>query len=274
MQNRNGRRQDEKVSWPSWLLQMLLATVKGLLATILTVVLFVGVVSALVLVALGRGPAEVAVPNVVNMQRDQALQTMIDAGLRLDISREVYSVDVEDGYVILTRPAAGKVTRAGRKIYAVVSLGAQDVKVPKVVGHNSESAQQRIRDAKLSVGTVQYKADSNPRGHVLEQSPSADAVVSRSQQVNLVLSGGPEYGRHKFAGERTVVFRTARLVVPQGEALQRVVIKAVSTKPEFEKVFYGRVHRPGDEVTADFYAPQGARLQVLMDNEALFNQKI
>jgi hypothetical protein len=39
-------------------------------------------------------------------------------------------------------------------------------------------------------------------------------------------------------------------------------------------VFYSRVHRPGDEVTADFYAPEGGRLQVILDNETVFNQKI
>jgi hypothetical protein len=274
MTSRSGRRNDDLIRWPSWLALMLWSTIRGILATVLTVALFVGVLSALVLIALGRGPAEVAVPNVVNMQRDHALETMADAGLRLDLSREVYSTEVEDGHVISIRPAAGKVTRRGRNIYGIVSLGTQDVKVPKVVGHNSQSAQQRIRDAKLNVGTVQYRSDSNPRDHVLEQSPAAETLVSRSQQVNLILSGGPDYGRQEMAGGRIVVFRTAKLVVPQGEPLQRVVIKVVSTNPKFERVFYGRVHHPGDEVTADFYAPQGARLQVLMDNETLVNQKI
>lgn len=253
---------------------MLLTTIRGLLGTLMTVVLFVGVVSVLLLVALGRGPGEVAVPNVVNMKQDEAQQVMADAGLRLDDSREIHSTEVPDGCIIETRPAAGKVTREGRKVFAVVSLGSEKATVPKVVGHTSTAAQQRIREAKLNVGVVVYRADSNPRDHVLEQSPADGTTVARNQSVNLVLSGGPEYGKRKLSGGRTLLFRTASLKVPQGEPLQRVVLKVTSSNPDFEKVFYSRVHRPGDEVTAEFYVPEGGRLQVTLDNEMVFNQKI
>jgi hypothetical protein len=252
--------------WASWLLLMVLSTVRGVLMIIFTVVLFGGVLSTIVMLALGRGPVEVAVPNVVNVPCEQAQQTMEAAGLRLDVSREVFNPEVGEGNIITTRPAAGKLTRQGRKVFALVSMGSEEAVVPKVVGHNMHSAQQRLSEARLTVGTVVYKADSNPRDHVLQQTPVADSTVSRNHQVHLVLSGGPDFGRQQLAGGRTLVFRTARLVVPQGEPLQRIMIKVVSTERKFEKVFYSRVHRPSDEVVADFYAPENARLQVLVDS--------
>ncbi len=257
-----------------WLGLVLWASIKGIVAIIFTIAIFIGIVSLLVLAALGYGPEEVAVPNVVNMPLEKATQVMSEAGVELEVAREVHNAKTADGCVMETRPAAGKVTREGRTIYAVVSLGPKDAKVPKVVGHSSKAAQQRIREAKLRVGNVVYKADSNPRDHVIEQAPTAGTVVGRDNPVNLVLSGGPDYGRAQLSDKRTLFFRTIKVTVPQGQPLQRVVIKVAAGEAELEKTFYNRVHRPGDEITADFYAPQGATLQVVIDNRTALSKKL
>jgi len=220
-----------------WLGLVLWASIKGTVAVIFTVAIFVGIISLLVLAALGYGPEEVAVPNVVNMPLDKAKQVMSEAGVELEVAREVHNTNTADGCVMETRPAAGKVTREGRRIYAVVSLGPKDAKVPKVVGHSSKAAQQRIREAKLQVGNVIHKADSNPRDHVIEQAPTAGTVVGRSHPVNLVLSGGPDYSRAQLSDKRMLFFRTMKVTVPRGQPLQRVVIKVVAGESDREKTF-------------------------------------
>ncbi len=274
MAGRNMNRKQDAIHPLAWLGLVLWASIKGIVAIVFTIAIFVGLVSLLVLVALGYGPQEVAVPNVVNMPLDKAKQAMTEAGVVLEVARQVHTTKTADGCVMETRPAAGKVTREGRKIYAVVSLGPKDAKVPKVVGHSSQAAQQRIREAKLHVGSMIYRADSNPRDHVIEQAPSAGTVVARDCPVNLVLSGGPDYGRTRLSDKRTLLFRSVEVTVPQGQPLQRVVIKVTADEAEGEKTFYNRVHRPGDEVKADFYAPKGATLEVVIDKQTVLSKQL
>ena len=256
-----------------WLALAVWTTIKGVIAIIFTIALFVGLASLLVMVALGRTGHEALVPNVVGMPLEEAKEAMSEGKFRLEVIREVNSKKTAEGRVMETRPPAGKVVKEGRKIQAVVSLGARDVKVPKVVGHGRETAESRIREAKLTVGTVLYKANSNPRDHVLKQDPAAGTVVSRKHTVNLVLSGGPDYGSARL-GDETLVFRSVVITVPRGQPLQRVRIEVAGTSPDFKKGFYNRVHRPGDEVKADVYGPQGARLRIIIDKKTVSDQEL
>jgi len=253
---------------------MVWTTIRGLAAMLFSVAIFVGVVSLVILVSLGRGPREVTVPNVVELPLEQAKQMMTENGLELVVVHEMHSTETAEGSIAETRPAAGKVTRQGRRVEAVVSLGPKNVKVPELVGHSFETAQQRITGANLQLGGIVRKADSTPRDYVLAQSPAAGKVVGRSHAVDLVLSGGPEYGRAKSDSGQTLVFRTVELIVPRGQPLQRVVVKVVPDDGDTEKTFYSRVHRPGDEVKADFYAPRGGRLQVSIDDDRVLNKEL
>jgi len=273
VRKRNSPTRDDTLHPGLWLALVVWTTIKGVISIVFTIAIFVGVVSLLVMAGLGRMGHEVLVPNVVGMPLEEAKEAMSEGKFSLEVIREVNSNKTPEGCVMETRPPAGKVVKEGRRIQAVVSLGASDVKVPKIVGHSRETAESRIREAKLTVGTMLYKANSNPRNHVLEQDPAAGSVVSRKHPVNLVLSGGPDYGSTRI-GDETLVFRSVVVTVPRGQPLQRVEIEVAGKSPDFKKGFYNRVHRPGDEVKADVYGPRGARLYIIIDKETVSNQKL
>jgi serine/threonine-protein kinase len=74
-----------------------------------------------------------------------------------------------------------------------VTSGA--TRVPEVVGLGREEARVRLSDAGLELslaeGSGRYHAQV-PAGHVIEQSPSASALVKRGAAVGVVVSLGPQ----------------------------------------------------------------------------------
>ena len=74
-----------------------------------------------------------------------------------------------------------------------VSKGAERKTVPNVVGQKDADAQNAIKSAGLSVGTVTYEySDSVAQGIVISQSVDGGKKISAGTTVDLVISNGPE----------------------------------------------------------------------------------
>ncbi len=247
---------------------------KGFATVFLTVVVFATFASIVVLYALGRGPSPVAVPNVVGLTVADGTQAMSNVGLEIIVKREVYSTNIDEGCIVETRPAAGKTTKAGRKIDTIVSLGARTMKVPALIGHDFRAARERIERAKLKLGKVVYKSASSTKDQVLEQQPAEGKTVGRNHAVNLVLSGGQDYGQYELSDGRKLYFRSVGITVPKGHPLQRVKVQVRALRHDFSRTFYNRVRRPGDSVKVDIYGPEGATIRVFIEDEQVFTQKL
>jgi len=265
-------KRDDRMHPVIWFLLTVWTTMRGALGLILTIGIFGGVVTLIVLAVLDTGPEEVLVPNVVGMPLGEAREQAEAVGLELAVVRERYSTTVGNGKISATRPAGGNTTKAGRRIEAVLSLGAREVKVPTVVGHSLKSATKLIEDAGLRVGDVSREANEADAEVVLKQVPSAGEVVGRENEVRLVISGGAEYGQIDLAGGGKLYFRTAVIRVPSGQSLQRVIVRVRGRDGEVRRTFYNRVRRPGDEVRADIYAATGETLEINVARETVLEK--
>jgi serine/threonine-protein kinase len=71
--------------------------------------------------------------------------------------------------------------------------GAEQVKVPNVVGQTQEDATKAITDSQLVVGEVTQEFDDSVKsGLVISSNPSADEEVDKGSNVDLVVSKGKE----------------------------------------------------------------------------------
>lgn len=61
------------------------------------------------------------VPQIKNMQYDQARAVLAERGLRLEISDSIYDRSVAPGTVIESWPKAGAVVKAGREVYVTLT---------------------------------------------------------------------------------------------------------------------------------------------------------
>lgn len=152
----------------------------------------VGVVSYNLFTDTGES-ASVAIPQVEGMTADQAQKMLEDAGFVVDRRDEPHP-DIPRNFVIGTEPTFGSGLPEGSTVVLKVSSGREITDVPDVRDKPAEEARRLLEEAGLQVDPV-LREEASPdiqRGHVIDQSPSAGAQVSKGTRVNLTVSSGPE----------------------------------------------------------------------------------
>lgn len=146
-----------------------------------------------VVVSSGLVGDSITVPDVSDMTEDEAQSALENAGFRNISSEFTYHDSVPSGQVIGTTPEAKAEATEDTEIVMQVSKGAERKTVPNVVGQKDADAQNAIKSAGLSVGTVTYEySDSVAQGIVISQSVDGGKKVSAGTTVDLVISNGPE----------------------------------------------------------------------------------
>jgi hypothetical protein len=145
-------------------------------------------------------PEMVAMPNLVNLPRRQAVAILEAAGLEVGIPRYVPDISVD---VVLKQLYNGRDIREGEPIQkgSVIDLvmgkglSNQRTPVPDLTGLDLESARDRIFGASLTLVTSIYdntvlNADDSSRAFVYKQNPefNVDATIQLGSSVYLWLT--------------------------------------------------------------------------------------
>ena len=146
-----------------------------------------------VILVVSSGPEQseqVAVPDVVGSSRANAIATLRDAGLAVEVRTRASQQPA--GTVVEQSPGAGTQVDAGATVRLVVATRPQPtlVRVPNVRGVPVADARAQLRDAGLR-STVTRVPSSRPAGTVVSQSPRAGASVREASVVRLQVSSGP-----------------------------------------------------------------------------------
>ncbi|MFW6437628.1 MAG: PASTA domain-containing protein [Armatimonadota bacterium] len=250
----------------------------GLFTSLLTVAVIAAVVAGGVLWFLDQLPAEVPVPNVVGMERDEAGRALEAEGLSMGRVRQVYREEVEPGRVAETMPPPGMTVREGREVTLVVSMGAARVSVPRLTGLKLAEAERVLESKGLHLVDGGKRRSNMPEGEIVEQDPPPTRKIAQGERVVVETSGGPEYGMVEVPGEdegdepRRLLFRRIEIVVPRGDALQRVEVRE-GYGDDLETA-YDRLHRPGDRVKLDTYGRPGKQIRVSIEGEQVFKTEL
>jgi serine/threonine-protein kinase len=132
----------------------------------------------------------VAVPNVVGIREELAIQKLEDAGLEPDV-QEQSSLDVAPGIVFEQNPNAGTRIPKGDAVTILVSTGPKKVEVPRVVGKQYDEAIRILDDEGLESRKVEVFS-KQPLDQVVRQNPRAGAEVEEGSTVVLTVSKGIE----------------------------------------------------------------------------------
>ena len=166
-------------------------------------------------------PAEVLLPNLVGMSREEAEQTAQEANLVFEVSSEEYNKDVPEGYVISQDPSyiENYNVKEGSTISVVISKGQEKTTVPKVVGMTREEAEQALEEANLEVEVVEETSRTVEEGYVISQDLEADSEAYAGDTVTIHVSTG--------TGIRQV---TVQNVVGQSEENARATLEGQGLK--------------------------------------------
>ncbi len=138
---------------------------------------------------ISKGTELVKVPKVTGMEKEEAIKTLEDLGLKVEIKEET-SKKVEEGYVINQDIAENKEINAGDTVTITVSTGTgiTQVSVPSVTGKTENEARTALESAKLKV-TANYEEDSSKtEGIVLKQNVESGKKVDEGTTVTITVN--------------------------------------------------------------------------------------
>ena len=162
------------------------------------VLLALAVVAALVLVGLagkaliGNGTPvaqTTAVPNVVNMTRDDAISKLKAAGFTPVVSTRT---DTSAKNTVFDQdPPAGERRPADSQVTIVVSSGPGNVELPDLRTFSEAAAREALRSQGLTVSDTRTVDDPDvDKGDVVRTSPAAHSIVAEGSAVVLEVSSG------------------------------------------------------------------------------------
>ena len=131
--------------------------------------------------------ADVTVPDLLGLSREEAEADLQDTGLHL-VWEEVYNPSVDPGQVCAQQPAAGRTVKQGQTLTVSVSLGTQWLTVPDLTGQNRDEALQALRDQGFGVA-VEFLHDNTLTPYtVVRTEPAAGEQIAAGQMVKAVVA--------------------------------------------------------------------------------------
>ena len=138
-------------------------------------------------------PAEVEMPNVVGLSKEEAQKEIEAAKLKFEVEKEEYNKDVPEGYVISQDPTYmerfNKV-KEGSTVSVVISKGQEKTTVPNVKGKEKEEAIKVIEEANLKAEIVEETSKTVKEGYVISQETEPDTEAFAGDTVIIHVSTG------------------------------------------------------------------------------------
>jgi beta-lactam-binding protein with PASTA domain len=136
-------------------------------------------------------------PDVEGVARDEATQTLEEAGFEVQEETEESSAE-NQGYVIGQDPrGGGNATAAVRSTVTItVAEGIATVSVPDLSNLTPDRARQALEAAGLELGSRTEQSSSQvSRGQIISQNPSAGTEAEEGSSVDITISAGPSQTR-------------------------------------------------------------------------------
>ena len=147
-------------------------------------------------VTISGGPKVIPVPDLDNMEYNQAYRMLQELGLT-PVAPPTYEdhETVEKGHIISYTPMKGVPLSPGAEVHMVVSRGpkVEEIEMPELLGKTQTEAENQISLYKLTPGKTESQHDDTvEEGKVISQYPLAGTKVEEGTVVNLLVSLGPD----------------------------------------------------------------------------------
>jgi len=143
-------------------------------------------------VAVSLGQKEFVMPDVINKEKDKAIEEITMLGGQKPQIEYKFNANVEEGLVIEQSPAAQTDYDSSQKIILTVSKGKEhiDVVVPNFDNKNINDVESELLAIGLVYGGAVEKDSDKPKGTVIGQVPAYGIVVTKGTAVSFEISNG------------------------------------------------------------------------------------
>ena len=146
-----------------------------------------------IVLTVSKGVEQVEVPDLSEMNANDARAALQRAGLKYESGTAEYSDKVKENRVLRQTPSAGEMVDKGSTVTYYLSLGEETISVPDVVGESESTATNTLENAGFKVKVSYEQDDYYYEGTVIRQSPTSNDKAKTGATINIVVSTGPEY---------------------------------------------------------------------------------
>jgi len=149
----------------------------------------------------GKGPDQVAVPDLTGKTVEEARALLEQAGLQLAATQDQKEVEDENqvGKIIEQNPAAGAQAPKDTPVRVTVGTAPEKVTVINVVGQSKDTAKSNIEAIGLTVN-IQEVDSVEPKDKVVAQDPKAGTKLNKGATVTLSVSKGNQIAMPDIEG--------------------------------------------------------------------------
>ena len=143
----------------------------------------------------GGNEKMVTVPNVLNYEQKQAVETLEEAGFEPKIGTPDFSDTVPEGQVMDQTPDGNKQAPEGSEVTLIISKGekpAEQVEVPNLTDKTEEEALQALEAVGLTGKKVGEEANDAEAGKVFWQGTNTGTKVDKGSEIEYKVSSGPD----------------------------------------------------------------------------------
>ena len=218
-----------------------------------------------VTVDISMGASEGAVPYLIGMSEDEAIEAIEAAGFVYGGSTDETSTE-EAGKVLGQTPEAGTKASPGSEITLVVSdgQGKHQVTVPDLRGLTEDEARAKLENNGMYLGAVEYEISKTyPKGQVMDQQYAAGNKIDEGSSVNIVVSTGASSTINYYvdfeAAKEEVFYMTVTVTDDNGT-------RNVITNQQCAKVDEG--------MSVEITGTGQGKIVVIFDNETVYEQTV
>ena len=187
-------------------------------------------------------PNKVEMPNVVGLTKEEAEDTLHDAGLGFIYNSDSeFSDEYPQNYILRQSADPGKMIQKNSTINLTLSKGPEKINVPgDIIGKDLADVTRKLDEVGLN-WKIKYEFSSKKIGQVIDCSPTEKAPVSKHDTVELIVSRGQNSSGEKLS--------TVPNVVGKSQAAAQSAIRAANfgvgtiTEVEDNKIAKGKVIR-------------------------------
>ena len=160
----------------------------------LYLLIFLGIIGALAIFVVIPGwvrTEEVLVPNITGESYYEAVRILGDAGLQPAKTIQEASSDAPKGEIVSQNPEANFRIKSYQPVEITVSIGAELVPVPSVIGKSRDAAFESLASVGFRPNRVAFvHSEDYLQDTVIAQTPPEGGGQRRSSPVNLLVSRG------------------------------------------------------------------------------------
>ena len=139
------------------------------------------------------GPAkQIVLPSVVGLTQTDAKASINALGLKVDITSEDFSEEVDKGLVLTSIPGGGGRIGKDGTVHLVISKGKERISIPNVSGMTQDAATAAIINSGLKVGNVTSIFSNVAKDMVADTNPPIGTPSKRNAVIDLIISKGIE----------------------------------------------------------------------------------